>query len=188
MTTHAPIPAPPKAELSALARRFRLPIADLSQVSAHAVSLVAERWARRFHVVPISATEQELVIATADPLDVDCERTLAFATGRRVRLALAETDAITEKIDDVYRTEGATREPEQVLEVQHLDNSAESAPPLPGEEQGEASSITHLVDELIAGGIAARASDIHIEPEEQGIGVRHRIDGVLALARTLPRV
>src|SRR5262249_24720255 len=43
------------------------------------------------------------------------------------------------------------------------------------------------VDELIAGGIAARASDIHIEPEEQGIVVRHRIDGVLAPARTLPR-
>src|SRR5437868_3740141 len=38
-----------------------------------------------------------------------------------------------------------------------------------------------------AGGIAARASDIHIEPEEQGIGVRHRVDGVLALARTLPK-
>src|SRR5262245_1782876 len=187
MTTHAPIPAPPKAELSALARRFRLPIADLSQVSAHAVSLVAERWARRFHVVPISATEQEIVIATADPLDVDCEHTLAFATGRRVRLELAETDAITAKIDDVYRTDDATRAPEQVLEVQHLDNSAESAPPMPNEEQGEASSITHLVDELLAGGIAARASDIHIEPEEQGIGVRHRVDGVLALARTLPR-
>jgi type II secretory ATPase GspE/PulE/Tfp pilus assembly ATPase PilB-like protein/8-oxo-dGTP pyrophosphatase MutT (NUDIX family) len=186
MTPHAPIPAPPTVDLAALARRFRLPIADLSQTNAHAVSLVPERWARRFHVVPLSATEHELLIATCDPLDVDCERTLAFATGRHVRLALADSDAIGERIDDVYRGDAPTREPESIVEVQHLDNNAESAPPSPVEET--ASSITHLVDELLAGGIAARASDIHIEPEEQGIAVRHRVDGVLALARTLPRV
>jgi type II secretory ATPase GspE/PulE/Tfp pilus assembly ATPase PilB-like protein/8-oxo-dGTP pyrophosphatase MutT (NUDIX family) len=187
MTTRAPIPTPPKADLQSLSRRFRLPLADLSRASAHAVSLVPERWARRFQVVPLSASEHELVIATADPLDVDCERTLAFATGRNVRLELADGDAIADRIDDMYRGEGATREPESVVEVQHLDNHAESAPPLPEQEEG-GSSISHLVDELLAAGIAARASDIHIEPEEQGIAVRHRVDGVLTLARTLPRI
>src|SRR5689334_21547443 len=131
MTTRAPIPAPPKADLQSLARRFRLPLADLSRASAQAVSLVPERWARRFQVVPLSASEHELVIATADPLDVDCERTLAFATGRHVRLELADGDAIAERIDDVYGNEGATREPESVVEVQHLDNQSESAPPMP---------------------------------------------------------
>jgi type II secretory ATPase GspE/PulE/Tfp pilus assembly ATPase PilB-like protein/8-oxo-dGTP pyrophosphatase MutT (NUDIX family) len=75
-----------------------------------------------------------------------------------------------------------------VVDVQHLDNSAEAAPPLPGVDDSSGSSISHLVDELLAGGIAARASDIHIEPEEQGIAVRHRIDGVLAHARALPRL
>jgi type II secretory ATPase GspE/PulE/Tfp pilus assembly ATPase PilB-like protein/8-oxo-dGTP pyrophosphatase MutT (NUDIX family) len=66
-----------------------------------------------------------------------------------------------------------------------LDNRDESA--LPNTIEENSSSITSLVDELLAAGIAARASDIHIEPEEQGIAIRHRIDGVLALARTLPR-
>jgi type II secretory ATPase GspE/PulE/Tfp pilus assembly ATPase PilB-like protein/8-oxo-dGTP pyrophosphatase MutT (NUDIX family) len=190
MTTRAPapIPAPAKVDLATLARRFRLPIADLSSVSAHAISLVPERWARRFHVVPLSATEAEIVIATADPLDVDCERTLAFATRRRISLALADADAISERIEDLYRADGGAREPVSVVEVQHLDNSAESAPPTPGVDEANGSSISHLVDELLAGGIAARASDIHIEPEEQGIAVRHRIDGVLAHARTLPRL
>src|SRR4051812_32328824 len=115
MTTRAPIPAPPKADLQQLARRFRLPLADLSRANANAVSLVPERWARRFHVVPLSASEQELVIATADPLDVDCERTLGFATGRHVRLELADAEAIAECIDDLYRGEGTTREPESVV-------------------------------------------------------------------------
>lgn len=110
---------------------------------------------------------------------------MAFATGRRVRLSVAPADDIGRRIDEVYRGEGATRDHDPLLEVQHLDDEQEAAPPSPGDETG--SSITYLVDELLAGGIAARASDIHIEPEEQGIAVRHRIDGVLALARTIPR-
>jgi hypothetical protein len=185
MATRAPIPPPNTLDLDALARRFRLPIADLSSASSHAVALVPERWARRFHIVPLSATEHELLVATADPLDFDCERTLAFATGRHVRMALASTDDIARRIEDLYRGEGTTREPEAMLEVQHLNKEVEAAPPIPGEDA--TTPVTNLVDQLLAGGIASRASDIHIEPEEQGIAVRHRVDGLLTLARTLPR-
>ncbi|MDB4878051.1 MAG: type secretion system protein [Gemmatimonadetes bacterium] len=125
------------------------------------------------------------MIATADPLDVDCERTLGFATGRHVKLAIADSEEIARRIEEVYRGDTGPREHDALLEVQHLDDDEEGAPPSPLEETG--SSITMLVDELLAAGIALRASDIHIEPEEQGIAVRHRIDGMLALARTLPR-
>src|SRR5512143_3166284 len=185
MASHAPIPPPLPLEIEALARRFRLPIADLTAASAHAVSLVPEKWARRFHVVPLSATEQDLLVATADPLDVDCERTLAFATGRHVRLALATAGEIAQRLEELYRGESQPGEPETLLEVQHLNKEVEGAPPAAGEDPG--ASVTNLVDELLAGGIASRASDIHIEPEEQGIAVRHRVDGMLGLARTLPR-
>jgi type II secretory ATPase GspE/PulE/Tfp pilus assembly ATPase PilB-like protein/8-oxo-dGTP pyrophosphatase MutT (NUDIX family) len=171
--------------IHALARRYHLPIADLATVSPQAVALVPERWARQFHVIALSATEQELVVATADPLDVDCERTLGFATGRHVHLALADAEEIGRRIEEMYRGDGAASEPDPLLEVQHLDDRDEGAPPTPSDDG--ASTITMLVDELLAGGIAARASDIHIEPEEQGIAVRHRIDGLLSLARTLPR-
>jgi type II secretory ATPase GspE/PulE/Tfp pilus assembly ATPase PilB-like protein/8-oxo-dGTP pyrophosphatase MutT (NUDIX family) len=146
---------------------------------------VPEKWARRFHIVPLSATAQELLIATADPLDVDCERTIGFATGRHVKLALANPDEIAQRIEELYRADGPSREPEAAVDVQHLDNREDSA--LPNTIEENSSSITSLVDELLAAGIAARASDIHIEPEEQGIAIRHRVDGVLALARTLPR-
>ena len=180
--------AHPDTTIEALARRYRLPIADLTRASAHAVALVPERWARRFHVLPLSATERDLLVATADPTDVDCERTLGFASGRQVRLAVADAAEIAQRIDEVYRGDGVVGEepvPESVVEVQHLAHGDESAPPTPAEESS--SSITELVDDLLAAGIAGRASDIHIEPEEQGIAVRHRVDGVLALSRTLPR-
>ncbi len=186
MASRAPIPAPPLAETGTLATRFRLPIADLSRATSHAVSLVPERWARRFHVVPLSATEQELVVATADPLNIDCERTLGFATGRQIRFAIAAADDIAVRIEEVYRGDVVVREqPDALVEVQHLTAGQDAAPPSQGEDAS--SSVSALVDELLSAGIAARASDIHIEPEERGIAVRHRVDGVLALSRTVPR-
>ena len=172
-------------DVNSLARRFRLPIADLGRASTHAVSIVPEKWARRFHVVPLSATEDEILIATADPLDVDCERTLAFATGRHVRLAVADAGEIERRIEELYRNESPVGEPERVVDIQHLGRDVEGAPLAPGDD-GNA-SISVLVDELLAGGIESRASDIHIEAEEQAIAVRHRVDGVLAVVRRLPR-
>jgi type II secretory ATPase GspE/PulE/Tfp pilus assembly ATPase PilB-like protein/8-oxo-dGTP pyrophosphatase MutT (NUDIX family) len=187
MASRAPIPPPTTAvAVEALAQRFRLPIADLSRASAHAVSIVPERWARRFNVLPLSATEHDLLIATADPLDVDCERTIGFATGRNVKLALAKPEEIGQRIEELYRGDSANAStPESMVDVQHIRAGDESAPPSSSEDPG--ASIAALVDELIAAGIAGRASDIHIEPEEQGIAVRHRVDGVLAPARVLPR-
>jgi len=172
-------------DAQSLARRFRLPIADLSVATAHAVSIVPEKWARRFHVLPLAATEHEILVATADPLDVDCERTLGFATGRHVRLAVADADDIGRRIDELYRSESPAAEPEHVLEVQHLGRDVEGAPLTPSDDG--AASISAVVDELLAAGISSRASDIHIEAEEQGIAVRHRVDGVLAVVRRLPR-
>src|SRR5205085_2684923 len=48
-------------------------------------------------------------------------------------------------------------------------------------------SVSRLVDDILGAGIGDRASDIHIEAEEQGIVVRHRVDGVIRVARRLPR-
>ena len=185
MSSRAQIPEPPAIDLDAVARRFRLPKADVANVSPQAVALVPERWARRFHVLPLSATEQELVIATADPLDVDCERTLAFACGRRVQLAIADRRAIERRIEEVYGGGSPSADVAHVTDVQHLAGDAEAAPSMALDDGG--ATVSALVDELLAAGIGGRASDIHIEPEEQGIAVRHRVDGVLGVVRVLPR-
>ena len=70
------------------------------------------------------------------------------------------------------------------VEVQHIgfEAAADSS-----SAQDDSASAIRLVDQLLAEGIQAGASDIHIEPEEQGIAVRHRVDGVLRQARLLPR-
>jgi type II secretory ATPase GspE/PulE/Tfp pilus assembly ATPase PilB-like protein len=136
--------------------------------SPAARDLVAEDWARRFNILPVDATGDTLTIATANPFDHDCERALSFATRRSVRPLLASPDAIARALDRLH------------------------APESPGEPTGPATGAAHgegevvrLVDSLIAEGIAARASDIHLEREASGVSVRHRVDGLLRQVRTL---
>src|SRR5690606_30132829 len=77
------------AVVKAVAARFRMRIADLGSVSQQARELVPEALARKFKVLPLAISDSILDIATADPLDLDCERTLAFALGRTVRMSIA---------------------------------------------------------------------------------------------------
>jgi type II secretory ATPase GspE/PulE/Tfp pilus assembly ATPase PilB-like protein/8-oxo-dGTP pyrophosphatase MutT (NUDIX family) len=169
--------------LGLAAERFHLPVADLRDGSAHVRSLLPERWARRYRVLPLRAADGALEVATADPLNLDCERAIAFATGRSVRFALASPLSLSRALDHAYRDE---QSPAPKMDVQHLSADVETAPPAL-DEGDEGASVTRLVDDLLGEGIAAGASDIHIEAEERGIVVRHRIDGVLRLVRTLPR-
>ncbi len=180
------LPDDAEGRLRALAAHFRLDVADLTAAHPAARALVPERWARRFRVLPLRATDDWIVLATADPLDLECERTLEFATGRSVRFALASPGALGEAVAAAYGDGPNTAAPpEPARDVQMLTGDQEFAPPVLGDDEG--ASITRLVDDLLADGVAAGASDVHIEPEEQGIAVRHRIDGVLRHARTLPR-
>jgi type II secretory ATPase GspE/PulE/Tfp pilus assembly ATPase PilB-like protein/8-oxo-dGTP pyrophosphatase MutT (NUDIX family) len=178
--------------VSRVARHFQLPIADLSDISAQALELVPERWARRFGVLPLTIDDDALVVATSNPCDVDSERALAFAAGRPVRFAMASAKEIAARIDGAYGgDDDETPEPTRPANAsQHVDVHLIAGETESVEDAGlggDGQSISLLVDELLGAGISARASDIHIEPEEQGIVVRHRIDGVIRVARRLPR-
>ena len=161
-----------------------VPLADLDSATEHAARLVPERWARKYGVLPLTVSDRRVIVATADPFDVECEHTLAFATGRDIVFHLADREAIVHRIDEVYRGESARREPERLLDIQVLGKEQQESQP--GAAEGSQSMVA-LVDELLAEAIAVRASDLHIEAEERGLAVRHRVDGVLRLARNLPR-
>ena len=159
--------------------------ADFSRVDPNAVALLAERWARRYGVLPMRLERGTLVVATSDPNDLDAERTVGFATGHRLRWALASTDELARQINRWYPEASARREPlAPPVEVEHLGFVIEEGTSASADA---GTSVIRLVDQLLAEGIQGGASDIHIEPEEQGIAVRHRIDGLLRHARTLPR-
>ena len=175
--------------LSAIAARFRFPVADMGRIDPKAVQSVPEQIARRYSVVPVGQSDSYLEIATANPFDLDAEKALAFATGREVRMLLASPGMIRYKLDEIYRggDEVVSRLLEDMggdLEVKELtdeDDGVVSA------EQASQRPIIRLVDMMLADGVASRASDIHVEPIEGGVAVRYRIDGVLRQVMKVPR-
>jgi type II secretory ATPase GspE/PulE/Tfp pilus assembly ATPase PilB-like protein/CheY-like chemotaxis protein len=178
-----------EAILAAVAARFRMPIADLTQVDQRIAEEVPEQLVRRFNVVPLRCTDSRLDVATANPFDMDAEKMLAFATGREVRLSLCSPTRIREKLDEVYRPDDLV---EQLLggitddlEVTQLPDTPEDL--AASAEEARARPIIKLVDTLLADGITSRASDIHVEPTESGMIVRYRIDGVLREVMKIPR-
>ncbi len=177
--------------VKAVATRFRMKIGDVNTVSQQAKELVPEALARKFRVLPLSISDSVLDIATSDPLDLDCERSLAFALGRTIRMSIAGPKRIMERIEEVYRPENVF---EKILEnvqgsydVENIkDNADEGELDLGATRAGER-PVIQLVDRIIAEGIQSRASDIHLEPEESGVAVRYRIDGVLRQVMVLPK-
>ncbi len=177
--------------LSALSKRFRMKIANLSLVSLQAKELVPEQLVRKYRVLPLQISDSILDIATADPHDLDCERTLAFALGRTVRMSLASPTKILARLDEVYVPENVI---EKILEgvtgnydIESISESVDEAELELGQTRGTERPVIQLVDRIVAEGIQSRASDIHLEPEEGGVAVRYRIDGVLRQVMILPK-
>ena len=177
--------------LEKLSARFRLKIANVSQIEPNVREGVPEQLARRYRVLPLRLTDSFLELATANPFDLDAEKALAFATAREIRMLLLAPSKIMEKLDEMYRPEKAL---DKLLEGMEgsgdLVQVADAAPPEDlnlSAQEAEAKPIVRLVDMIISEGILSRASDIHIEPEEGGVAVRYRIDGVLRQIMKIPR-
>lgn len=179
-----------EAILHAIARHSRMRVASALNSSPQAVARVPERLARRYSILPLSVSANTIDVATANPYDLDCEQALAFVSGRRVRMSLALPARITERLEEVYRPASVVERllasvgPVSVHQIEP-DDESQSATQLA--DRARERPIIKLVDHIIAEGIVSRASDIHLESEEDAILVRYRVDGVLRTAMTLPR-
>src|SRR6059036_2124792 len=173
-----------------LSHRFRLKVGDASKIDLAIREGVPEQLARRYRVLPLRLTDSFLELGTANPFDLDAEKALAFATAREIRLFLLAPSKISEKLDEMYRPDKAL---DKLLEgmgssadvVQLADQRPEEL--TVSAEQASQRPVVRLVDLIISEGILSRASDIHIEPEEGGVAVRYRIDGVLRQVMKIPR-
>ena len=173
-----------------LSHRFRLKIGDASKIDLTARDGVPEQLARRYRVLPLRLTDSFLELGTANPFDLDAEKALAFATAREIRLFLLSPSKISEKLDEMYKPDRALNKLLEGMEgSSDLVQLADNAPDELNVSEADASQkpVVRLVDMIISEGILSRASDIHVEPEEGGVAVRYRIDGVLRQVMKIPR-
>ena len=177
--------------LAALSTRYRAKIADFTKAGQAAREIVPETVARRYHILPLRATDSYIEVATANPYDMDAEKGLAFATGREVRMLLASPAKIAQMTEEMYRPDNVIDKllegMGQGVDIQQVEQETPSEEIQISAEEASQRPVVRLVDLILSEGILSRASDIHIEPEEGGFGVRYRIDGVLRQVMKVPR-
>ena len=162
---------------------------DLSNyvIDPEVISLISEKTAIRLKLIPISKSNDELIIAMANPLDVYAIDFIRDHTKiKKIKSLLASEEGILNAITSYYElgeyddiieklgTEVTFKEDEEDQDSKKLEAISKEAP------------IIQLVNMLIVQGVKDRASDIHIEPNEKGLLVRFRIDGMLHDIRALP--
>jgi len=166
------------------ARAAHVPVADLAQIEPAALHFIPEAVARQYVVLPLSATNRVIRIATANPLNLDAEQALGFVSGRQVEFHYALPTELLHRLGEVYRPE---RPIERLVEGLGTARTVEvSADAAPGSASGIEAPAARLVDATIADAVHERASDVHFEPSELGLVVRYRIDGVLKEVARVP--
>ena len=174
--------------LRALARQHNLPFVSADELPSALPVLknLSPKYLRQNAVCPVSVEGGLLTVATADPLNPIIVDDLRQSTGLNVKIVVSPPDAITEAIDRTY--DGAATPLQRIVEgmddeagpdgdedVNHLRDMAFEAP------------VVRLVNLLVENAISAEASDIHIEPFEDTLRIRYRVDGILYEQEAPPR-
>jgi type IV pilus assembly protein PilB len=157
-----------------LAEGTQTGMVDLSTtfIPPEILNLVPYDLAVQFQVLPIGKRGGVLDLAMADPLNIVAVDTIESRTGLNVHTQTAPAQELSEAIEGHYAHTESIK--------QLLDELADKGFSDLGEDASKEAPLIRLCNQLITAGIQARVTDIHIEPDEQYLRVRMRIDGILA--------
>lgn len=179
--------------MRALAQEHNLDFVNLNEVviPPSVIELVPESVARENSILPMAEEDGALKVIASDPLDYETFDKLRFILNRDVRIALAPRESIQEAINRHYgQTEGESADSmlQEFTDTAIDFTETEEAGPSDDEIIDEsAAPIVRLVHLIVSEAVQLRASDIHIEPFEDRVRVRYRIDGVLVERDSPPR-
>ena len=177
------------ALLEIMSEQLSIPLVDLSTVEVDVDTLrrLPAKLLYRKNLVPISRDNGVLTVATSDPYDLYVFDELRLLTGLSVQPALAPEEEIAKAIRKHYGVGGDTVEDMMGAEdVEVIGEATADTDDLL--EMAQEASVIKLVNEIFLEAVNERASDIHIEPYEQTLSVRYRIDGVLHEASLPPQI
>lgn len=175
------------------------------QPQPDAVALIPAELARQHSVVPLKVESRHLLIAMADPFDLLTIRSLTRAAGKSIRVVGAHRDAVLQAINAAYVGSAGAANVASARVAAAGGGFAPSAPRLelargdarpvnrPGWPQPAAptsddpGSAANVVDDILRRGVELGATDIHIEPLDDVIRVRYRIDGLLTDGPSFPK-
>lgn len=139
----------------------------------------------RHKVLPIAVTDNCMTVATSEPFEILALDELEALTGMAVEPAFASSREIAKQIKNHFGVGGET-----IGDLVQQDGGASSEDDLDrdADDLAESASVIRLVNEILADAVRERASDVHIEPDEDGLQIRCRVDGVLQLQVVPPEI
>jgi MSHA biogenesis protein MshE len=166
--------------LEFLSQQLQIPLLDLGSMALDplVVQGLAETVARRYRVILIENRERDVLVGMADPTDLFAFDELARILKKRIRQAVVRESDLLYALDTLYRKEGELNQLAGELNEELTQSDIDLGMMM---QAGDASDapVFKLLQKLFEDAIRVKASDIHIEPEEQVLRIRMRIDGVL---------
>jgi type IV pilus assembly protein PilB len=166
----------------ALAERLGLAYVDLAsfRVDPELFRSIPVEWMLRYSFVPEKRTEKSLTIICADPTDVVRLDELELLTGVPLRLKVGSRAAIADILQKSESSQRVLDEATEDFRLQLISEDEEGEETLTIDRiTHDASPIIRLVDSIVFNAIQRRASDVHIETQENVVLIKYRIDGVL---------
>jgi type IV pilus assembly protein PilB len=179
-----------------LSRQYGVPSINLKyyEIDPNVIKLIPQDTALRYQVIPLSRVGSVLTIAMTDPTNVFAMDDIKFMTGFNVEPVVASESAIAESISRFYGGSASSHEELSSLMKDLVDEDQELE--LAAEEQemdaamlekaAEEAPIIKLVNLILTDSVKRGASDIHVEPYENEMRVRFRVDGVLQTVMSPP--
>jgi type IV pilus assembly protein PilB len=174
--------------LSYYVEQCQIPRADLSKIDPQTIHLIPETTARRYHLVPLQKKNNKLTIAMSDPLNIIVSDEIKFRTGMEIEIMVAADAEINKAINQFYVVvHGTVGEIVKSIDLKTVAVGEEEADLSRLQSLAEEAPVIKLVNTFINQAFRDRASDLHIEPDENVLRIRYRIDGVLYDVATLPK-
>jgi type II secretory ATPase GspE/PulE/Tfp pilus assembly ATPase PilB-like protein/ActR/RegA family two-component response regulator len=164
-----------------VASRFHLRLANLAEASPAVVKLVPETVVRKHRLLPLREDDREIVVATADPTDLEAEQAIAFASGRQVVFEIAPPGVIDAHIERRYAPGAAVEAMMERVDTARADAVRvvdEMAGTLKRAQGGESGAVAKLTNLILRAAIDHRANAIEIAHGAGTAGVLLLVDGV----------
>lgn len=168
---------------------LKVPFVDLETIgfSPEALTLVPESVAQKYKIVPynLDTKNKTLAVAMVNPLDLETIEFLEKKTNLKIAVAIASEKQIVSFVKEKYiRERKITSEVTMALDERKTEQEGLK---VAEEKVAVEAPVAKIVTTILEYAVKSRASDIHIEPQEDNVRVRYRIDGILQEKYILPR-
>ena len=181
--------------IEALQMQLGIEFIDLTKVNipTELAQAPPKNIAKQYQVVPVKVVKDELYLAMSDPMNFYAIEEVRKAVRKKVVPMVATSASVERAIQVLYGNEGAAKAIEEMKREAAASGESVSVPDAAfvtnqlGEDGVNSAPTIRLVNSIIERAITERASDIHMEPRENEMHIRMRIDGLMREILTVPK-